>query len=392
MTNKNIALTPAGPTKLAFTNGPFTGTVGQCLGPINIQTQNASGTATNVTATTTIDLSSNNGSTGAGAFYSASGCSSSLTSRTIAAGSNSTSFFYEATGRGNGTHVLTASDHASVLTSATQLETINKANQATLSVTAPTSGTFGDHLAMSATGGSSTGALSFTVDSGSSACSILTSGPDSGKLAITSGTGSCSITAHKAGDSNYNPVDSASSAVAINKADPQLSIDLSGVSKTFGDTPFSVVTNVSSLSGGTLHFSTGSGSVGCTVTDGGSVTITGAAVGTDFCVISVSQDSTANYTSGGPTNDQFHIAKVVPAAVDRSVRRLEDVRRHAVQRRHQRLQPERRHAALLNRQRQRRLHRHRRRQRHHHRRRGRHRLLRHQRQPGLDRQLHQRRV
>ena len=31
----------AGPTKLTFTSGTLTGTVGQCLGPITVQTQDS---------------------------------------------------------------------------------------------------------------------------------------------------------------------------------------------------------------------------------------------------------------------------------------------------------------------------------------------------------------
>src|SRR5207247_9532958 len=80
--------------------------------------------------------------------------------------------------------------------------TISKAEQATLTVTSPDAGTFGDHLTMTASGGSGSGALSFTASG--SACSILISGPDAGKLAITSGTGDCCVTARLAADPDYN--------------------------------------------------------------------------------------------------------------------------------------------------------------------------------------------
>src|SRR5439155_11669266 len=60
--------------------------------------------------------------------------------------------------------------------------TIGKANQAALTVTSPNAGTFGDHLAMAATGGSTAATPTFTVDAGSTACSILTAlDPDAGK-------------------------------------------------------------------------------------------------------------------------------------------------------------------------------------------------------------------
>ena len=65
----------------------------------------------------------------------------------------------------------------------------------------------------------------------------------------------------------------------------------------------------SSNSGASKQFALGAGSVGCTVTGGGVVSITGAAVGSDFCVITVSQVETANYLAGGPIPQSFHIAK-----------------------------------------------------------------------------------
>ena len=101
--NQNFLLTPAGPTKLAFTTPAFTGTVGQCLGPITVQTQNASSTATNVTSNTTVNLTTDNGATGAAAFYSANTCAAPITTISIASGTNSGSFFYKATTRGSGT-------------------------------------------------------------------------------------------------------------------------------------------------------------------------------------------------------------------------------------------------------------------------------------------------
>jgi hypothetical protein len=88
-----------------------------------------------------------------------------------------------------------------------------------------------------------------------------------------------------------------------------LTFDLSTLNKTFGDPSFSVASLATSNSPATKTFALGSGSVGCTVTNAGQVTITGAAVGTDKCVIEVSQAATANYLAGGPVPDSFNIAK-----------------------------------------------------------------------------------
>src|SRR5213078_4605748 len=101
--------------------------------------------------------------------------------------------------------------------------TIHKAAQAALSVDSPDDGTYGDTLVPAASGGSGLGALSFSA--AGTACEMGT-GADAGKLLITSGTGSCSLTAHKAADSNYLAADSAAHPVTIHKAaQAALSVD-----------------------------------------------------------------------------------------------------------------------------------------------------------------------
>jgi hypothetical protein len=118
---KSFAFTlavPAGPTKLAFTTTAVTGVVGQCLGPITVETRNASDAATNVTSATTVSLASD----GTGAFFSDNACGTAATSVGIASGNNSATFYYKATAKGDGTHQLTAS--ATGLTSANQTQTI----------------------------------------------------------------------------------------------------------------------------------------------------------------------------------------------------------------------------------------------------------------------------
>jgi VCBS repeat-containing protein len=109
-------------TQLAFTTPERSGTVGTCLGPITVQTQNANNAATNVQSNTTVNLATDNGTNGSGAFYSDSGCSTLTSSRTINAGSDSATFYYKGTARGDSTHELTAS--ASGLASAKQTQTI----------------------------------------------------------------------------------------------------------------------------------------------------------------------------------------------------------------------------------------------------------------------------
>lgn len=146
-----LTYTPA-PTQLAFITGPFTGRVGQCLGPMTVESQSASGDRLGVTANTTVGLSSDNGGTGAGAFYSDAACTTGITSVQIAEGSPFTSeFYYRATGRGDGTHELTADDVSpNLLTSATQTQTIDKA-LTTLTYTGDRIVLIGNTLVMRAT-------------------------------------------------------------------------------------------------------------------------------------------------------------------------------------------------------------------------------------------------
>ncbi len=59
---------------------------------------------------------------------------------------------------------------------------------------------------------------------------------------------------------------------------------------------------------GAVTFALASGSVGCTVTSVGLVSITGAAVGTDQCKITATLAETANYL-GGTDTEAFNIAK-----------------------------------------------------------------------------------
>jgi hypothetical protein len=226
-----VALRPAvelGPTKLAFTTAPHNGAVNACLGLVTVQTQNASSVATNVTSNTTVNLSTNAGGTGAGAFYSDASCVTAITSRMIAPGSNSASFYYKATGRGSGSHELTAADAAASLTSAAQTQTINLAA-------------------------------------------------------------------------------------------PNFIFDLSTLgAKTFGDAPFDIDGYAASTnSSGAITFALGSGSVGCSLSGTGNktVTLTGAATGTDFCKIEASLAADANYAAAGPISQQFNIAKGTQAAL-----------------------------------------------------------------------------
>jgi hypothetical protein len=140
-------------------------------------------------------------------------------------------------------------------------------------------------------------------------CSVTSAG----LVSITGaavGSDSCVITASLAASANYLAAGPLSQSFNIAKAAANLAFDLSTLpAKTFGDADFSVASYASSNSGATKQFALGAISVGCTVTSAGLVSITGVALGTDYCVVTVSQAATANYLAGGPISQSFHIAK-----------------------------------------------------------------------------------
>src|SRR5204863_450709 len=101
--------------------------------------------------------------------------------------------------------------------------------------------------------------LSFTASG--TACEMGT-GPDLGKLLITSGTGTCSVTAHKGSDANYESADSAAHDVTIHKA-AQAAVTVTGPSSvTYGSTGTATASGGSGT--GAYSFSHGA-STGCSV-------------------------------------------------------------------------------------------------------------------------------
>lgn len=91
-----------------------------------------------------------------------------------------------------------------------------KAAQAALSVTS-TAGTAGIPLSLTTSGGSGTGAVSYVAAAGSTSCSV------NGSMLTSTGAGTCTVTATKAGDATYAPVSSAPTSVTFTKANPSIS-------------------------------------------------------------------------------------------------------------------------------------------------------------------------
>jgi uncharacterized repeat protein (TIGR02543 family) len=199
---------------------------------------------------------------------------------------------------GTGTCAITATmagdaDYNDV-TSASFPVTINKANQATLTITAPASATFGDADAtITTSGGSGSGAVSFDAGA-STACSIV-----AGKLHIVSGTGTCDITATKAADNDYNATTSASFPVTINKAD-QATLTITGPAAiSFGD-PDATITTSGGSGSGAISFDSGA-STACSIVAGKLHVISG----TGTCDITATKAGDNDYNP--TTSDPFTV-------------------------------------------------------------------------------------
>jgi hypothetical protein len=235
-------------------------------------------------------------SSGLAVSYSASGvCSNTGATFTMTSGTGTCTVHYNQAGN----------DNYNAAPEETEDVEAAKADQ-TITFVQPTSPrTFGESFNVAPT---ATSGLAVSV-AASGGCTAAASGGGY-SVEMTSGTTNCVLTASQAGNANYNAASDVQRTVVAQKAPANLAFDLSGLSaKTFGDDDFSVASYATSNSPAAKQFVLGAGSSGCTVTSGGLVHITGAAVGTDFCVISVSQDATANYLAGGPVSQSFHIAK-----------------------------------------------------------------------------------
>lgn len=216
---------------------------------------------------------------------------------------------------GTGTCAVTATKAAdnnySAVSSDPLAITPVKANQATLSVTGPGSATFGaPAVQVSTSGGSGNGALSFSA-AGSTAC--LVSG--SGLLTATTGTGSCTVSATKASDDNYNQATSASFAITVNKATASLS--LSGLSATYDGMPKgATVTLTPSVSGLSVTYN-GSGTA---PTDAGSYAVLATLSNADYQASPASgalviSKLGATATAGSATMDFGNAVPSIPCTV-----------------------------------------------------------------------------
>ena len=191
------------------------------------------------------------------------------------------------TGTATITGTFTPTDSVNYNTvTATTTVTVTKANQSTLVISNPSTFVYGSSLNLVTTGGSGSGAVSFTVDDTASTapgCAI------SGRTLTSTGTGTCVITAVKAGDPNFNISNVAAQTVTVAKANQTVSFTSTppAMPRPFGT--YAVAATSTSGLPVTLAVTTGSPAV-CQLSVG---VVSFNAAGT--CVITASQGGDSNF-------------------------------------------------------------------------------------------------
>lgn len=200
------------------------------------------------------------------------------TSCTIAGG------YLIAAGAGSCTVTATKSTDANYLaaTSAAVSVVFAMANQSALTLTS-TAGTYGSSLTLQTSGGSSTGAVSYVVTDGTTTCTL-----NAGILTVA-GAGTCTVTATRAADANYNAVSTSATTVTFVMAN-QSALSVSSTSGTYG-TGLTLTTSGGS-STGSVSYSVANGTATCTLTNG---VLTVSAAGT--CSVTATRGADANYNA-----------------------------------------------------------------------------------------------
>jgi predicted Zn-dependent protease len=104
----------------------------------------------------------------------------------------------------------TAANYSTTLTYVAGTLTISRAPQATLTITTTSGGNHSTGYVLNATGGSGTGAITYTATNGSANnCSM------SGSTLTANKAGTCTVTATKAADSNYSAISSGATTVTL---------------------------------------------------------------------------------------------------------------------------------------------------------------------------------
>ncbi len=273
--------------------GPYTGSAlySTVIGQGTQATLVASSAAFTLTFGGTTTLSATGGSGTGAVTYSSSNANCIIVGSTL-------------TAAGTGTCIVTATKAADAnylaATSAGISVTVTQAAQAALVASSALSTVaFGTTSTLSTTGGSGTGAVTFTSNNAN--CSIA------GATLTAAAVGTCIVTATKAGDSNYTSATSPGITVTVAQATQATLVAVSTPSTVaFGGTTALSATGGSGT--GALTFS--SSNANCTIVG---TTLTTAAVGT--CLVTATKAADANYAAATSSGITLTITQAPQAAL-----------------------------------------------------------------------------
>ena len=165
--------------------------------------------------------------------------------------------------------------------------TVGKGTQAALTapVATPSTVGYGATAALSSSGGSGTGAVTYSVTSGSTNCSI------SGTTLTVTAVGNCTVVATKAADSNYNSATSPARTVFVTKG-TQATLTAVAASTTIARNATTTLSTTGGSGTGTVRYAITAGGANCTLIGS---TLTGKAVGT--CTVTATKVADSNYNS-----------------------------------------------------------------------------------------------
>jgi sugar lactone lactonase YvrE/uncharacterized protein (DUF2345 family) len=195
---------------------------------------------------------------------------------------------------GTGTCSVTATKAADTnynsTTSAAATVSATLAAQTTLTVTGmpQTAQAYNATFTVGSSGGSGTGVVTFAS---TGACSVV---PSTGLVTMTSGTGTCSVTATKAADTNYNSNTSAAATVGATVAAQTITFTTSAPSTAAYNSQFVVAATASS--GLAVTFT----SSGVCSNSGATYTMTNS---TGTCTVIANQAGNTNYAAAPPKTE-----------------------------------------------------------------------------------------
>ena len=186
------------------------------------------------------------------------------------------------------TYNMTITASNGILPDATQplTLTVTKANQTITATASPNPVVFGNTSALSSSGFSGTGAVTYAVTGGGTGTCSITDTTLSSTVA-----GTCLVTATIAADANYNAATSTAITVTVNKASQTVDFTSPAPSATVGGATYTPA--ATSTSGLTVAITVdASSSAICSISDG---VVSFTAAGT--CTLNANQAGNANYTA-----------------------------------------------------------------------------------------------